>query len=336
MITFRYHIVSLVSVFLALAIGIALGGGPLKGEVDNSLVKELAARKKIQTEQRHEIRRLRASGAFADGYAKATAPTVLAGRLRGVPVAVVSMPGANRATVSYLQDLVSTSGGKLVGRYRVGDKLGDNSNKGLVDQLGTQLEPEADDVEMPDDVSTYQRFGLLLGRAIGTRSKARQRYDTTSSSLVSGFGTAGLVSAVGTPTGRARVVLVVTGPGDEVPHPGRHRRDPRGRRRRAHRRGVQRGPRRASRRRPRRRTDPQDPRRRRALGAHCRRWTAPAPEQARWSASWPPRRTSRAAPASTAPSTRRTARCPATRPDDGEFGHQCRRVGERAPRRLVG
>ncbi len=52
MITFRYHIVSLVSVFLALAIGIALGGGPLKGEVDNSLVKELAARKKIQTQQR--------------------------------------------------------------------------------------------------------------------------------------------------------------------------------------------------------------------------------------------------------------------------------------------
>ena len=58
MITFRYHIVSLVSVFLALAIGIALGGGPLKGEVDNSLVKELAARKKVQKEQRQEIRRL--------------------------------------------------------------------------------------------------------------------------------------------------------------------------------------------------------------------------------------------------------------------------------------
>ena len=260
MITFRYHIVSLVSVFLALAIGIALGGGPLKGEVDNSLVKELAARKKVQSEQRQEIRRLRASGSFADGYAKATAPTVLAGKLRGVPVAVVSMPGANRATVSSLQDLVSTSGGKLVGRYRVGDKLGDDGNKGLVDQLGTQLESEADDVEMPDDVSTYQRFGLLLGRAIGTTSRSPQRYDTTSSSLVSGFGTAGLVSAVGTPTGRARVVLVVTGPGDEGPRPGRDRRDPLGRRRRAHRPGVERGPRRTRRRRPRRRTDPQDPR----------------------------------------------------------------------------
>ena len=35
-ISFRYHIVSIVSVFLALAVGVALGGGPLKGEVDNT------------------------------------------------------------------------------------------------------------------------------------------------------------------------------------------------------------------------------------------------------------------------------------------------------------
>ena len=213
MITFRYHIVSLVSVFLALAIGIALGGGPLKGEVDNSLVKELAARKKVQTEQQQEIRRLRASTTFSDGYAKATAPTVLDGRLKGVPVALVSLPGASRDIVSSLGDLVRTSGGKVVGSYRVGTKLGDDENKGLVDQLGTQLMADADDVKMPDDVSSYQRFGLLLGRAIGTRAKAGQRYDGTSSSLVAGFGTAGLVSAVGSPTGRARVVLVVTGPG---------------------------------------------------------------------------------------------------------------------------
>ena len=40
MISFRYHIVSIVSVFLALAVGIALGGGPLKGEVDNTLVDQ--------------------------------------------------------------------------------------------------------------------------------------------------------------------------------------------------------------------------------------------------------------------------------------------------------
>ena len=43
MISFRYHIVSIVSLFLALAVGVALGGGPLKGEVDNTLVEQVEA-----------------------------------------------------------------------------------------------------------------------------------------------------------------------------------------------------------------------------------------------------------------------------------------------------
>jgi hypothetical protein len=212
-ITFRYHIVTLVSVFLALAIGIALGGGPLKGEVDNSLVKELAARKKTEKEQRVTIRELRAAAAFSDGFAKATAPTVLSGTLKGVSVAVVSLPEARQTTVTELQSLVRTAGARLVGSYRVGDKLGDDTNKGLVDQLGTQMMAGVHDVQVPSDASTYQRFGLLLGRAIGTKDKGNQPFDATSTSLVSGFATAGLVSAVGTPKGRARVVIMVTGPG---------------------------------------------------------------------------------------------------------------------------
>ena len=213
MITFRYHIVTLVSVFLALAIGIALGGGPLKGEVDNSLVKELAARKKTENQRRITIRQLRAAATFTDGYAKATAPRVLAGTLKGVPVAVVSLPGAAQTTVTDIQGLVRTAGGRLVGSYRVGAKLGDDTNKGLVDQLGTQMMAQAPGLEVPSDASTYERFGLLLGRAIGTKDKGVQRYDATSTAVVSGFSTAGLVSAVGTPKRRASVVLMVTGSG---------------------------------------------------------------------------------------------------------------------------
>ena len=47
MISFRYHIVSIVSVFLALAVGVALGGGPLKGEVDNTLVSQVQTDRQI-------------------------------------------------------------------------------------------------------------------------------------------------------------------------------------------------------------------------------------------------------------------------------------------------
>lgn len=213
MISFRYHIVSLVSVFLALAIGIALGGGPLKGGVDNSLVQDLAARKKFEQRQRAQIAQLKASSAFSDSYAKSTAPKLLSGTLDGVSVAVVSLPDARRSMVTSLSDLVRTAGGRLVGSYRVGNKLGDDNNKGLVDQLGTQMEVDAPDARIPADVSTYQRFGYLVGRAIGTELAKGAPYDATSTNLVSGFTTAGLFSAVGVPKARADVVLVVTGPG---------------------------------------------------------------------------------------------------------------------------
>ena len=41
MIDFRYHIVSLISVFLALAVGIALGAGPLKETIGDTLTGQV-------------------------------------------------------------------------------------------------------------------------------------------------------------------------------------------------------------------------------------------------------------------------------------------------------
>ena len=41
MIDFRYHLVSIVSIFLALAVGIVLGAGPLKEDLGNTLTREV-------------------------------------------------------------------------------------------------------------------------------------------------------------------------------------------------------------------------------------------------------------------------------------------------------
>ena len=42
MIDFRYHLVSLVAVFIALAVGIALGAGPLREGISSTLESEVA------------------------------------------------------------------------------------------------------------------------------------------------------------------------------------------------------------------------------------------------------------------------------------------------------
>ncbi len=318
MITFRYHIVSLVSVFLALAIGIALGGGPLKGEVDNTLVEGAGRPEEDQTEQRHEIRRARGPPRRSP-TASPRRPRRPSSRdtLRGVPVTVVSCPAP---TVRRLRRPgPGQRRRRQAGRRAtaVGDQLVDAANKGLVDELGTQLEPEASDVEMPADASTYERIGLLLARAIGTRSKAPQRYDTDEPASWSGL----QHGRPGVRRGHAN-----------GPRPGGAGGDRPGRRSPARRPAIDEihavvadaltdevssvvlaGPADAARDGGLVRRSATTSGSRRALSTV----DAPAPAPARWSRCWPPRRTSRPAPASTAPSTRPTAPCPAARPGDG-------------------
>lgn len=74
MIDFRYHLVSLISVFLALAVGIALGAGPLKesigdtltGQVDQLRTERAELRAELETTQNDLARSAAALDAVAD------------------------------------------------------------------------------------------------------------------------------------------------------------------------------------------------------------------------------------------------------------------------------
>ena len=57
MIDFRYHLVSIVSIFLALAVGIVLGAGPLKGELGDTLNKEVAGLRQDKADLNKQLRR---------------------------------------------------------------------------------------------------------------------------------------------------------------------------------------------------------------------------------------------------------------------------------------
>ncbi len=55
MIDFRYHLVSIVSIFLALAVGIVLGAGPLKEDLGNTLTHELTQLRQDKTDLRADL-----------------------------------------------------------------------------------------------------------------------------------------------------------------------------------------------------------------------------------------------------------------------------------------
>ncbi len=213
MISFRYHIVSIVSVFLALAIGIALGGGPLKGEVDNSLVKQVAADRERKAKLQSEISELHLVARFNGSFAQTVAPGLLRGKLASRPISVVVLPGASDVAVTATTEFVKQAGGSIAGTYRVGDDLVNPAQKQLVDELGSQLLDGTKDVTVPDGATGYDRMGALIARAIGTEIDAGAPLDESSGGILSGLDTAGLMSSAGDPVTRGSLVLVVAGEG---------------------------------------------------------------------------------------------------------------------------
>lgn len=57
MVDFRYHLVSLVSVFLALAVGIILGAGPLQNSIGNTLQDQVTELRTSRNEARAQADR---------------------------------------------------------------------------------------------------------------------------------------------------------------------------------------------------------------------------------------------------------------------------------------
>ncbi len=215
MISFRYHIVSIVSVFLALAIGVALGGGPLEGEVDKTLAEQAEQDRRVMADLRSQVAALEGGNRFTDEFASSVAPRVLAESLQGRPVSLLVLPGAEDQTVSSLAELVEVAGGTVSGTVRAGQGLVDVGNKQLVDELVSQLLDGVDDVTVPDAAGTYERLGVLLARAIATDEDAGARVDDAANSILSGLSTADLMSPAGDMTRRGSVVLVVGGAGAE-------------------------------------------------------------------------------------------------------------------------
>ena len=161
MITLRHHVLTIVAVFLALAAGIVLGGGPLS-DVGPAVT---AAR----SDQAGEPAEGKAAADYNDSFVTAMGPAIASGRLADRSVAVVTVPGADEQVVTALTESVAAAGGTVSARYRLADDLVDPSQKSLVDTLGSQLLTQQAEGDVAAEASTYDRIGQLLGLAVATK-----------------------------------------------------------------------------------------------------------------------------------------------------------------------
>ncbi|QIN78873.1 hypothetical protein GBA65_10465 [Rubrobacter marinus] len=117
----RYHVVSLISVFLALAIGVLLG----IAMADNGLLDEqlraqvsdiradLEGQRARLDEKDERIAELEQRAAGDDAMLAGVSEAVISGRLEGTSVALVLGPYADEGTAEALQDALALSGATL-------------------------------------------------------------------------------------------------------------------------------------------------------------------------------------------------------------------------------
>lgn len=121
MIDFRYHLVSIISIFLALAVGIVLGAGPLQQQIGTTLTSEVTQLRKDKTDLRQQLdaatTREKARGAFVTE----ALPRIVAGSLAGRGVALVVLPGVKKDLVQQTSRTIEASGAALTTTVTIQD-----------------------------------------------------------------------------------------------------------------------------------------------------------------------------------------------------------------------
>jgi hypothetical protein len=210
-IDFRYHLVSLVAIFLALATGVVLGAGPLNARVDQQLAPTASTSPGATAALRQQVAALRQSEAFEAKFAADVTPGLVANRLRARALTLVTLPGAAPAVVASARNALAEAGATVGPTVGFTAKLLDPANKQLVDALSTQLGSALPKQGLTAAAGTYDRVGAILARALVAPPAGGEPMDKVATNVVAAFRTAKLLSPAGDLTRRGSLVLVLTG-----------------------------------------------------------------------------------------------------------------------------
>jgi len=209
LINFRYHIVSLMAVFIALSVGIAVGVS-LSPSVDQGLLQQAAQDRKQVADLRAELDRREALDNYRNAYDEQVGEAVTAGVLNGDRVAIVAMPEAPEDVVQSISTAVVGAGGAVVREVGVNAEAFDAGKaEDITDALADYFGP----LGLNDTMSAATRLGVALGRSIG--SKEVEDRDPLALALGESLESHGLVTISGQSPSQAQLIIVVTAPASD-------------------------------------------------------------------------------------------------------------------------
>ncbi len=217
MIDFRYHIVSLISVFLALAVGIALGAGPLKETIGDTLTGQVQALRAEKETLRAEADVANADLQNATTYIEAAAPQLLAGALAERRVAVIALGEVTEDEVSGIETQLTAAGAQVSGVVTLTEAWTDpglrSFRQALVGTLVEYLDPVP-----AEDAGTDAELAIALVQALtGADPQAPNEFSEPATVLLEllSVDEKPLLTGADSVTAPADAIVVLTPQGDD-------------------------------------------------------------------------------------------------------------------------
>ena len=211
MIDFRYHLVSLIAVFLAIALGIIIGttalNEPIQADIEGQ-VTDLQEDKRALEDQTQQLQaQLNASQAFV----QAVGPALVDGSLTDASVLLVAASeDVTAETVEETNALVEEAGGTLAGTIRLTPEYSDPSTASSLQSYVTGSGLPAG-VELPTTDDAGQLVAGLLAEVLMVPADGGTAPDGESiSSVLAGLTSLGVLSPESSSVSPADYAIVLT------------------------------------------------------------------------------------------------------------------------------
>jgi len=208
-IDFRYHVVSIVGVFLALALGLFIGSTSLRGPVGSIITNQTEQVVGKNKQLRAEIGALQNDVRDEQNFETSAEPYIVGNALAGQSVVVVSAPGVDGGARSDIVKSLTSAGATVTGDVRLQDALLDPEQRTFLDTLSARLNVPGHTVSSG---TGPQRAMTLLADVLGIRPQSDPVPAAAAARVLSGFADGNLLTVNGGPAHGAALAVLIAPP----------------------------------------------------------------------------------------------------------------------------
>jgi Copper transport outer membrane protein, MctB len=203
-VSFRYHLVSVGAVLLALAAGVVLGAGPLSTKVSEALTP---AKPSASVDTGATVAALKASAAAKDAYIAATSRALVTGQLHRTRVVLVLAPGTPARLAASVTAMLVQAGATVSGSVSLTVAWADPGQATVLDGITNQLAPPGTAVTTGSGAA--QAAAALAAALVTRQASALGQTSDPATALLAGLVQAGFLTRTGSPDQAASLAVLL-------------------------------------------------------------------------------------------------------------------------------